>query len=1554
MFRIYIRGEICIIRKMDHQYECHEYVFFLFIIYENVKATVRKIRKKKEEINEEDYDKISFPDIDNNNFDLLPYDKNLNPLIIIRVWRGTPSKDLVKVLSETFIHNQQIKQTIEEYKNKPDRSNTILPEEEAFIYSLRGINKSMFSVIPKELNNQNVNFFKDIVNYYISFPNFLLMDVKFNSNCPVFYKHLFFKLPYDDVKINEFVYKIDYEERKTFDEIFKFFLELFTSKECIDSYQDKKEIIDRFKELIGSRSKMFFKKDSLWKPRKNNKTEYPELLKKLYLYCFNNNRELFNLQFFNTAEGNTTYNTYEQLSSISRIIPNMNENELLALIYLKDFKAMFDFDYLIPLISLDTIFKIHLKLLNNRVFGDKIDKYFEFYESVIQQKNDKKKRIYYVNEKINNEQIDQIVPLQSINQFDPNGSIYKIDSNVNNPQISFMYNSFYRFSLTKNKYEAIKAFKYNPDNKMLTLNIDNNSFITFIEKVSKEKNISIENIINYKEILIQYMQNNVEIKLKDYYEKDKEKNSLEDKTVEEILSLLYHDSFQILLNNMVNCALLNNSNEEMISKIKEDISHGYLLEREYSSRVDLINYFFEPKKEELNKAYHDLYHEYKQTKFEGVFPSIVDKFDNTEILSQLNICKDINKNLLKYFLDIQEKYCLKHHYNNGKDKLCYYYGFIINNLDNFYLIEQIAGYANKTIETSFGEGVIFIKDERIEENDVEFIEFFDNSLNYILNDYKFPESLDNFNINSFSYLLDSVNYLQSTLGLLNQNVFKLQFFETCIYNLSQGNDGYKNLKAENIFDSFKNTNELIVFLEQNKTLFKDFNSFFVDICTIKYKATSNVDDKALIIEKILEDYNTVKCSKKLLSIYLNYINSFSIESNQEEDKVPNEIINGFLDLSKNKILDLIEEKLKDKNISEALEQIIINIFENYALSQIDINNKQELLKPLVLDYFNEAASNLIDNTEKTYLCIFKLYCIAICKVIIFGYMKMVKKGGDDSFDLSTFNSIIKSQKGLSETLKIHILKYIRRWCSSFHNFMNYNFLNNQLLWAADMTFKPQYPSNFEYNFISEFEYNEKYLKDLDIVTNDFLTFQEKTFRTNLYDDELTGLIKSDNFDMFVDIIFNHFFSSKLFDDININLEYYKFNGWGLSTKIQEKIKSPLKKQICAILFSKTLLELSEKNLDTLERLCIEFKFCLLPLIGNYKEYMNTIKPITVEDEILEDNKHLVINNNTHHYYKYKDSWKYIDKKEHEFYSKHLNTNLDIIDVGSINKKNENNCYIHNDLNKEDVSYVTKRISHFVICSYSIFIIKDQNTITHEMLQKMYANIVSDLHHLGINNEKIFMNILYCKLKKSIKGRLIEQHLSSIETVTKDIIDNYTSYLEQYMKTMNKITGEYLPYEVRNLIMDQRINYTNDYESKYPLLKYFYYGEFPIRENFILHFNSLYNKESKYPLISLFIKEDLKEEIDVNKLPSVIEEIIKKKNRMDIIDFPSMYDENNNLKEINPNRKDELKFDELLLKHSYRNIYGTNKVNYANGELIEYDYDKIERELCSKFIGVFKK
>ena len=211
---------------------------------------------------------------------------------------------------------------------------------------------------------------------------------------------------------------------------------------------------------------MFFKKDSLWKPRKNNKTEYPELLKKLYLYCFNNNGELFNLKFFNTAEGNTTYNTYEQLSSISRIIPNMNENELLALIYLKDFKAMFDFDYLIPLISLDTIFKIHLKLLNNRVFGDKIDKYFEFYESVIQQKNDKKKKIYYVNEEINNEQIDKIPPLQSINQFDPNGFIYKIDSNVNNLQISFMYNSFYRFSFTKNKYEAIKAFKYNPDNKV--------------------------------------------------------------------------------------------------------------------------------------------------------------------------------------------------------------------------------------------------------------------------------------------------------------------------------------------------------------------------------------------------------------------------------------------------------------------------------------------------------------------------------------------------------------------------------------------------------------------------------------------------------------------------------------------------------------------------------------------------------------------------------------------------------------------------------------------------------------------------------------------------------------------------------------------------------------------------------------------------------------------------------------------------------------------------------------------------------------------------------
>ena len=88
---------------------CHEYVFFLFIIYENAKAAVRAIRKKKEKINEEDYDKISLPDIDNNNFDLLPYDKNLKPLIITRIWRGTPSKDLVKMISEGFIHNEYIK-----------------------------------------------------------------------------------------------------------------------------------------------------------------------------------------------------------------------------------------------------------------------------------------------------------------------------------------------------------------------------------------------------------------------------------------------------------------------------------------------------------------------------------------------------------------------------------------------------------------------------------------------------------------------------------------------------------------------------------------------------------------------------------------------------------------------------------------------------------------------------------------------------------------------------------------------------------------------------------------------------------------------------------------------------------------------------------------------------------------------------------------------------------------------------------------------------------------------------------------------------------------------------------------------------------------------------------------------------------------------------------------------------------------------------------------------------------------------------------------------------
>ena len=1537
-----------------------EYVFFLFITYENAKAAVKAIRKKKEELNEEDYDTVSLPDIDNDNFDLLPYDKNLKPLIIIRVKQGIPTKDLVTVISETFIHNQQIKQTIEEYNKKPDRSNTIIPEEEAFIYSLRGINKNQFSdIISRELNNPNDTFFNDIVKYYISFPNFLMMDLKFDSKCPIFYTHLFLKAPYDDIKINEFFYKIDDEKRKTFEEIFKYFIELFTCKECIESYKDKKEIIAKFKELIYLRAKSFVKKETLWKPRNNNKTEYPALLKKLYLYCFNDNEDLFDEQLFNTPEGNTIYNTYQQLCSIKKIIPEiyMNSNELFALIYLNDFKAMFDFDYVIPLISLDTIFKIHLKVLNNRVFGDKIDKYFELYKSVIE-KNNKKKSIYYVNGKINNDTINNINPLESINEFTLNSSSYKVNSNM---KISLVYNSFYRFSLTNNKYEAIKVFNYNSNNKMVTLNIDinNKSFNTFIEKLCKEE--KIDNITPYKEVLIKYMKNNVEIKLKDYYENDKENNSLENKTVEEIFSLLYHDSFHILLNNMVKCDLLNT---EMISKVNEDISHGYLLDKEYSSRLVLINNCLELKKEELNKAYHDLCDGYKSTQFEGVFPSIVDKFDIDSIVPQLNICKDINENILNYFLKIQNQYCEKHGYNNGKDKLCYYYGFIINNLDNFYLIEQIAEYANKNINEAFGEGVEFKKDERIEENDVEFIKFFDNSLNYILNDYKFPKSLDTFNINSFTYLLDSANYLQTTLGLLNENVFKLQYFETCIYNLSQGNDGYKSLIANNIFDDFKSI-EGLNFFKENKLLFKDFNSFFVDICTIKYKYTSNEKDKLSFIETILDDYNTVKCSKKLLSIYLNYINSFSFESNQEEDEVPTEKINGYLDLSKNGILDLIEEKIKDKsnqNISEALEQIIINIFENYALSQIDINNKQQLLKELVLDYFKEAISNLIDNTEKTYPCIFKLYCIAICKVIILGYMKMIKQGGDDYFDLSTFNSIIKSQKGISETLKIHILKYIRRWSSSFHNFMNYNFLNNQLLWAADMKFTPKYFSKFEYNFISEYEYNEKYLIDLETVTKDFLTFQEKTFRTNLYDEELTNLINSDNFDMFVDIIFNHFFSSKLFDDFNNNLECYEFTGWGLSNKIKEKIKAPLKKVICEILFSKTLLTLSDKNLDTLERLCIEFKFCLLPLIGNYKEYMNTIK-ITVEDELLEDRKHLVVNNNTYHYYKYKDSWKYwkyLYENEHDFYSKHLKTDLEEINF-DLFKKKESNFFVQNYYNNEDLSYVTKRISHFVICSYCIFIIKDQNTVTQEMLQKMYEKIVSDLHHLDINNEKIFMNILYCKLKKSINGHSIDKHLSIIESTAKDIIDNYTSYLKKYMKTMNKITGEYIPNEVRNLIMDQRINYVNieteikyDYEKDYPLLKYFYYGEFPIRENFILHFNSLSNKESKYPLTSLFIKEDLNKEIDANKLSSVIEEIINKKNRMDIIDFPSMFDKENNLKAINPNRKDEIQFDKLIIKHSYRNIYGVRKVNYANGDLIEYDYDKIERELCSKFIGAFKK
>ena len=263
-----------------------EYVFFIYILSEQIQIK----RKKKEENERNDYINYQFSDICNEQYDLLPNEIDSRDLeagikYIIRIGKDVTPEKMIEQINKKFLHNGTIQKVIEHYKQNPNRSNTVLEDKDAFILLQRQLFKGLFSyktIIPA-LNKIDDPFCKDVIDYYIKFPNFL-SDINFNKRYLNFFKQLFLAIPLnEDPKMNNFKNIIDDEKAKPFEEFFAHFIKMFITNKAIAEYKnekDKKEILEKFKEFIQLTKRKFIKtRETIWRSRPNNKTEYPKLFK---------------------------------------------------------------------------------------------------------------------------------------------------------------------------------------------------------------------------------------------------------------------------------------------------------------------------------------------------------------------------------------------------------------------------------------------------------------------------------------------------------------------------------------------------------------------------------------------------------------------------------------------------------------------------------------------------------------------------------------------------------------------------------------------------------------------------------------------------------------------------------------------------------------------------------------------------------------------------------------------------------------------------------------------------------------------------------------------------------------------------------------------------------------------------------------------------------------------------------------------------------------------------------------------------------------------------
>ena len=574
--------------------------------------------------------------------------------------------------------------------------------------------------------------------------------------------------------------------------------------------------------------------------------------------------------------------------------------------------------------------------------------------------------------------------------------------------------------------------------------------------------------------------------------------------------------------------------------------------------------------------------------------------------------------------------------------------------------------------------------------------------------------------------------------------------------------------------------------------------------------------------------------------------------------------------------------------------MLIHCLENHLLKIFSLNNLERLnvdnLKKMFLEslaFIKTLNDNMINNKDENKIQSFKQFtAISFFKVYFHLYLEILISNKNVSQCIYINDYLMDNQKNIVvKIIEFYILKIIRnRYCNSFEDFRNFNFSNFQLLWVADLKFKGEFHTNYEYIFFSYWDdssnkQNEScnYFEIYDnFISTVFLPLKEKVFRTSEYDIEILNFIQ-EYFDMWIDVIMNIMLCETYTEEYLMKQVFVEFTSWAK--------------------FLINELNCDEKLIYLFQHLCIYNNF--------YSKILDSIKTAKNGDTININDLEIIFIS--------LKFWLALNLNEGGFQitQKYQNDNL-----------NE----------KSQLSYILFQYISLSLINFPQF------SETKELLN-MYHKISYLLRINNINQIKLFMNFLYYRIKSNI-SYISTDILFQIINKAIDDWPHQKGFIEQYYT--------YVKYDketIRNLLLEERIipqamngnicqiNQGLNPKINIPVFTYFYYEQLPSWSHFIQMHQNL--PTNKYPYISFFVDKRNYSLYGEHLTSPIIKRIVSLNNNVK---------ENQEFIDFKYSRFSSL--DELAVYYSKSAVFRGKEPNLNLGYLLEYDVEAIEQELAT--------